>query len=300
MTNNITNTRLETIASTINNTHQEVEAALQEGYKKAVLIGDLLLEAKKLIGFGNWLGWCSNNCAFSERTAQNYMRLAQHHPELAKSATIADLSYKQALHLLTEPKESTPTQAKPWYWLLEPHDLCLIFPMDDQAIQAIAHDMQTYGYDPTLPIVLFEGKVLDGKLRLEACKRSGVDPCITIFEGDVGAAKDFVIRKNGLRKNSTQDQKTIAALRLVEINNTNKAIDDLSKRLDEASDIKDLVMIYKQAGEYQRQAATNTLEAQREAGKCITELCRITGTNNFTQALRVANQYQTTISQERA
>jgi hypothetical protein len=39
-------------------------------------LGDLLLEVKQLVGHGRFTPWVANNCAFSLRSAQDYMRAA--------------------------------------------------------------------------------------------------------------------------------------------------------------------------------------------------------------------------------
>lgn len=98
-------TRLQAIAKTVNAEHAAIEAALRDSLAKAVKAGELLLEAKSLVRHGDWLPWLAEHCAFSERTAQNYMRISERYPELAKSATVADLTYRGAIALLAEPKQ---------------------------------------------------------------------------------------------------------------------------------------------------------------------------------------------------
>jgi hypothetical protein len=62
-----------------------------------------LIKAKDQLGHGEWLPWLGDHCQVPERTAQLYMRLARHAPELErKSATVADLSLREAAGLLTE------------------------------------------------------------------------------------------------------------------------------------------------------------------------------------------------------
>jgi hypothetical protein len=68
----------------------------------------LLLEAKAALKHGEWLPWLKAHVAFSERTAQAYMRLASGWDRL-KSATAADLGLRDALALLREPGQ--PRQA---------------------------------------------------------------------------------------------------------------------------------------------------------------------------------------------
>lgn len=63
-------------------------------------IGRRLSEAKEQLPHGEWLPWLREKVDFSERSAQNFMRLAK---EYGKSAEIADLGASKALALLALP-----------------------------------------------------------------------------------------------------------------------------------------------------------------------------------------------------
>ncbi len=110
MKNGISKSRLQEIAETVNSEHAKIEGALREGLARAEEVGKLLTEAKELVKHGGWLQWIADNCKFSERTAQNYMRVAERYPELAKSATVADLTYREAVGLLAEPKHTATVE----------------------------------------------------------------------------------------------------------------------------------------------------------------------------------------------
>jgi hypothetical protein len=116
--NALTTNRLSEIAETVKTEHSAIDSALRESMARAVKIGALLTEAKQLLKHGEWLSWLADNCQFSERTAQNYMRIYNKYPQLAKSATVADLSYREAIGLLADPKaaavEYSPSAAE---WL---------------------------------------------------------------------------------------------------------------------------------------------------------------------------------------
>lgn len=70
------------------------EAALEAGHK--------LLEAKELVGHGNWLPWLKEHCQLTERTAQRYMRLAG---SGLKSDTVTDLGIRGALDAIAAQKD---------------------------------------------------------------------------------------------------------------------------------------------------------------------------------------------------
>ena len=63
-------------------------------------IGRRLNEAKERLSHGEWLPWLRERVAFSERTAQDFMRLAK---EYGESAEIADLGAAKALALMALP-----------------------------------------------------------------------------------------------------------------------------------------------------------------------------------------------------
>lgn len=63
-------------------------------------IGARLIEAKAILNHGEWLPWLTDQVEFSERTAQDFMRLAR---EYANPQTLADLGKAKALKLLLLP-----------------------------------------------------------------------------------------------------------------------------------------------------------------------------------------------------
>jgi Protein of unknown function (DUF3102) len=93
---------LADLAARINVEHQAAQENLRSGLKRAIAAGELLIEAKRLLPHGKWLPWLEANCTVSERTAQAYMRVARSYGELpdSKSATVADLSFRDALNQL--------------------------------------------------------------------------------------------------------------------------------------------------------------------------------------------------------
>lgn len=63
-------------------------------------IGQRLIEAKEMLPHGQWLTWLTDQVEFSERTAQDFMRLAR---EWSNPQTLADLGKAKALKLLLLP-----------------------------------------------------------------------------------------------------------------------------------------------------------------------------------------------------
>lgn len=79
----------------------------------SIEIGRRLVEAKALAGHGEWENWLKQSVDYSQRTAQNLMRIFQEYGSdqtalfgsNAKSQALADLSYTQAVALLGIPAE---------------------------------------------------------------------------------------------------------------------------------------------------------------------------------------------------
>src|SRR5262245_28299414 len=104
---------LPQLAAKINEAHAEAEAAIQAGLLRARTVGEMLLAAKAQLPHGEWLPWLAANVAFAERTARAYMRVAKRWGELeAKSATVADLTFRYGLQLLAAPKDEQDEPAE--------------------------------------------------------------------------------------------------------------------------------------------------------------------------------------------
>ena len=96
---------LSQLAADINAAHEECAGAVRAGFAHAVRAGRLLLEAKARIPHGEWLPWVRRHCAFSERTAQAYMRVARGQLDATDPQRVARLSFRSALASLAAPRE---------------------------------------------------------------------------------------------------------------------------------------------------------------------------------------------------
>jgi ParB-like nuclease family protein len=98
--------------------------------------------------------------------------------------------------------------------ILEPHPLCGLFPvMDPEELQALADDMKSNGQ--LEPIVLLDGKILDGRNRYLACKKAGREPIAVNYDMASGSPEEFVWSKNAERRHLTPDQKRDLAAKLL-------------------------------------------------------------------------------------
>jgi DNA modification methylase len=90
------------------------------------------------------------------------------------------------------------------------HPACTIFPkLNDDELRELAEDIKANGLQN--PIVLFDGKILDGRNRFAACKLAGVKPRFVKWEG-TGSPVAWVISQNLVRRHLTASQRAIVAL----------------------------------------------------------------------------------------
>lgn len=92
----------EVLAAEINTIKEQTRATVLSG---AIEIGRRLLEAKELVPHGQWGAWLEENVDYSERTAQNLMRVFEEYGKKPNPQALADLSYTKAVQLLGLPKE---------------------------------------------------------------------------------------------------------------------------------------------------------------------------------------------------
>lgn len=72
-------------------------------------------------------------------------------------------------------------------------------------------DIEQNGFDPSQPITTYEGAILDGWNRMNACQQLSIAPVFTDFTGSAIEAIDFVMRTNKRRNLNSGQWATIAA-----------------------------------------------------------------------------------------
>ncbi len=95
---------LADLGTEINDTHAQAMLHAGEAMNHALRCGDLLIKAKATVQHGHWLPWLRQNIAFSDRTAQGYMRIAQRGSRLQIRNGVADLSVRGVLKELAAPR----------------------------------------------------------------------------------------------------------------------------------------------------------------------------------------------------
>lgn len=63
------------------------------------------------------------------------------------------------------------------------HEICLWSPFIESTVGKIAKNMEDGGFDRKHAILIYEGKILDGRHRYLASVKAGVDPIFTEFQG---------------------------------------------------------------------------------------------------------------------
>lgn len=92
------------------------------------------------------------------------------------------------------------------------HDLAGAYRLPDEfELARLAADIEEHGLQE--PIVLYEGKVLDGRGRYLACLEAGVEPVFVEWDGEAGSPEAFVASKH-TRRDVTKGQHAMALARL--------------------------------------------------------------------------------------
>jgi len=98
------------IAAEINNIKEQTRKMV---LYNSIEIGRRLIEAKEIVGHGEWGKWLKESVDYSQRTDNNLMRIFEEYGaeqitllgDNSKSQTFANLSYSQAIALLELPGE---------------------------------------------------------------------------------------------------------------------------------------------------------------------------------------------------
>jgi ParB-like nuclease domain len=110
--------------------------------------------------------------------------------------------------------EKPGAPAAPSLDLASVHPVAKVFPpMSSDEFDDLVESIRTTGLvDPI--VVTVDGEILEGRHRARACKKLGIEPRVTTYEGDDPVA--FVIAKNLARRNLTPGQRACIALLLAE------------------------------------------------------------------------------------
>jgi N6-adenosine-specific RNA methylase IME4/ParB-like chromosome segregation protein Spo0J len=94
------------------------------------------------------------------------------------------------------------------------HDLCKLFPpMPEDQFNSLIDSIRDHGL--LTPIMLHEGKILDGRHRYKACISLGIEPSFEEYEGD--DALGYVIALNLSRRHLDESQRAMIGARIANL-----------------------------------------------------------------------------------
>jgi ParB-like chromosome segregation protein Spo0J len=103
---------------------------------------------------------------------------------------------------------------------LEFHPVANIFPLlEGAAFDELVADIREHGLHEA--VVVFEGKVLDGRNRCRACGAAGVEPTFTVYQGDDPIG--YVVSLNLRRRHLSESQRAMVAAKLARLRDGQRA-----------------------------------------------------------------------------
>src|SRR5262249_31262685 len=89
---------------------------------------------------------------------------------------------------------------------LEFHALAGLYDLlTDEQLQPLVESMQEHGYEQDKPVIMYENRVLDGRNRLRASLKAGVQPTFAEFTGSYDEARAYAARANELRRHDAPE-----------------------------------------------------------------------------------------------
>lgn len=94
------------------------------------------------------------------------------------------------------------------------HEYANLFPlMSDDQLAGLVESVKQ-GFNPSRPIALFQGKILDGRNRYLACQKAAITPLFKEFTGSDDDALQFVKRENLDRNHYNEAQRAMVGAKL--------------------------------------------------------------------------------------
>ena len=114
---------------------------------------------------------------------------------------------------------------------MEFHDYANVFPlMDNDELTRLAEDIKQNGLHE--PIVIYEGKILDGRNRARACQRINIGFTHTTYNGSDPVG--FVVSKNLHRRHLNESQRAMVAAKISNLKHGQRA--DLKRKNEDPSE----------------------------------------------------------------
>ncbi len=117
------------------------------------------------------------------------------------------------------------------------HPIAAVWPMmSDSEYGALLNSMRDIGYDPHKPVILYEGKILDGRNRYKAARELGLEPVTRVWTDTDGNPWEVVRREHAARRDLEPGAKCACVLLTLrgsdawEESNPNKARSEATKK----------------------------------------------------------------------
>jgi hypothetical protein len=160
--------------------------------------------------------WCFGGCSpeavleAAGLTTRDLEFDPTHRPDLGEPTTTR-LSTTSTDTPLPPPEPAAPADGEPAE--LPIHPAAEMFPpLGGEEFRELKEDVRLRGLRE--PIVLHDGKILDGRNRYRACRELGVEPKTVGWDG-VGTPEEFVLSMNLLRRHLTASQRACIATRFL-------------------------------------------------------------------------------------
>ena len=123
---------------------------------------------------------------------------------------------------------------------MELHQFCELFPLaTKRELDGMAGSIRDIGLKE--PIVLYEGRILDGKNRFIACNMAGVEPRYVEYAKEkYGDPLQFVISKNFYRSNLKESQYADLSDKLKDIDALKQMIENATAKQEQDKPKKEL------------------------------------------------------------
>lgn len=116
------------------------------------------------------------------------------------------------------------------------HELADLFPqMSEGEYNALRDDISKRGQIE--PILLYKGRIVDGRHRLRACRELGIEPKTTEWQDDEDSLVQHAIALNIHRRHLTTSQRAMVASKLATLKRGQHAVAEISASQDEVSKI---------------------------------------------------------------
>lgn len=94
----------------LNILHKNIESKLKSTVQDAIKAGELLTKIKAELPYGTFLNWIENNCIFSNKTAERYMKVFEHKSKIVTVSNLQE-AYNQVKQLESVKKQTENKKA---------------------------------------------------------------------------------------------------------------------------------------------------------------------------------------------